>query len=142
MSDSGLTHLDEHGRARMVDVGGKAVTKRVATAQALVRMSPPTAAAIEAGDAPKGDVLGTARLAGIQGAKRTSELIPLCHPLPLDTVEVDASVDAGAGVVTITATAKATARTGVEMEALTAVAVAALNVYDLVKGIDRGVVIE
>ena len=134
-----LTHLDEAGNARMVDVGGKAVTERIATAQALVRMSPHTAAAVAAGDAPKGDVLGTARLAGIQGAKRTSDLIPLCHPLPLDTVEVEARVDAEAGVVTITATAKATARTGVEMEALTAASVAALTVYDMVKGIEQGV---
>lgn len=139
MTEPRLTHLDAQGRARMVDVGAKAVTERIATAQALVRMSPETAAAVEAGDAPKGDVLGTARLAGIQGAKRTSELIPLCHPLPLDTVKVEAAVDAAAGVVTITATAKATARTGVEMEALTAASVAALTVYDMVKGIEQGV---
>jgi cyclic pyranopterin phosphate synthase len=134
-----LTHLDDRGQARMVDVGAKAVTERRAVARALVRMSPATAAAVQAGDAPKGDVLGTARIAGIQGAKRTSELIPLCHPLPLDTVKVDAEVDAQAGVVTITAEAKATARTGVEMEALTAASVAALTVYDMVKGIEQGV---
>jgi cyclic pyranopterin phosphate synthase len=134
-----LTHLDERGQARMVDVGAKQVTERVAVARALVRMSPETAAAVAAGDAPKGDVLGTARLAGIQGAKRTSELIPLCHPLALDTVAVEAEVDAEAGVVTVTATAKATARTGVEMEALTAATVAALTVYDMVKGIEQGV---
>jgi cyclic pyranopterin phosphate synthase len=139
VSERRLTHLDESGQARMVDVGAKAVTERIATAQALVRMSPETAAAVAAGDAPKGDVLGTARLAGIQGAKRTSELIPLCHPLPLDTVKVEAEVDADAGTVTITATAKATARTGVEMEALTAASVAALTVYDMVKGIEQGV---
>jgi cyclic pyranopterin phosphate synthase len=138
-TDPQLTHLDEQGRARMVDVGAKAVTERVATARALVQMSPRTAAAVAAGDAPKGDVLGAARLAGIQGAKRTSELIPLCHPLPLDTVEVEAAVDADAGLVAITATAKATARTGVEMEALTAASVAALTVYDMVKGIEQGV---
>ena len=134
-----LTHLDERGQARMVDVGAKDVTQRRAVARALVRMTPATAAAIAAGDAPKGDVLATARIAGIQAAKRTSELIPLCHPLPLDKVTVDAEVDAAAGLVTITAEARVTARTGVEMEALTAASVAALTVYDMVKGIERGV---
>jgi cyclic pyranopterin phosphate synthase len=134
-----LTHLDERGQARMVDVGAKDITQRRAVARALVRMTPATAAAIAAGDAPKGDVLATARIAGIQAAKRTSELIPLCHPLPLDKVTVDAEVDAGAGLVTITAEARVTARTGVEMEALTAASVAALTVYDMVKGIERGV---
>jgi cyclic pyranopterin phosphate synthase len=134
-----LTHLDDAGNARMVDVGDKAVTTRTATAQALVRMSPATARAIVTGDAPKGDVLGTARIAGIQAAKRTSELIPLCHPLPLDQVAVDLDVDADAGVVTIRATARVSARTGVEMEALTAASVAALTVYDMVKGIEQGV---
>jgi cyclic pyranopterin phosphate synthase len=134
-----LTHLDEAGNARMVDVGDKAVTTRTATAQALVRMSVQTAQAIVDGDAPKGDVLGTARIAGIQAAKRTSELIPLCHPLPLDKVAVDLSVDAPNGLVTITATARVTAKTGVEMEALTAASVAALTVYDMVKGIEQGV---
>jgi cyclic pyranopterin phosphate synthase len=136
---SDLTHLDESGRARMVDVAAKQVTDRRAVAQAVVRMSPQTAAAVAAGDAPKGDVLGTARLAGIQAAKRTSELIPLCHPLPLTFVGVEAEVDAGAGTVTLTAEARATARTGVEMEALTAASVAALTVYDMVKGIEQGV---
>jgi cyclic pyranopterin phosphate synthase len=136
---SELTHLDERGNARMVDVGGKEVTQRRAVARALVRMSPATAAAVAAGDAPKGDVLGTARIAGIQAAKRTSELIPLCHPLALDQVTVEAEVDASAGLVTITAAARVTARTGVEMEALTAASVAALTVYDMVKGIERGV---
>jgi cyclic pyranopterin phosphate synthase len=134
-----LTHLDDAGNARMVDVGDKAVTTRTATAQALVRMSPQTAQAIVDGDAPKGDVLGTARIAGIQAAKRTSELIPLCHPLPLDKVAVDLAVDAPAGLVTITTTARVTAKTGVEMEALTAASVAALTVYDMVKGIEQGV---
>jgi cyclic pyranopterin phosphate synthase len=134
-----LTHLDERGQARMVDVGGKDVTQRRAVARALVRMSPATAAAIAAGDAPKGDVLATARIAGIQAAKRTSELIPLCHPLALEKVTVDAEVDAADGLVTITAEARVTARTGVEMEALTAASVAALTVYDMVKGIERGV---
>jgi cyclic pyranopterin phosphate synthase len=130
-----LTHLDEAGRARMVDVAAKDVTERRALARAVVRMSPETAAAVQRGDAPKGDVLGTARIAGIQAAKRTHELIPLCHPLPLTFVGVEAEVDAAAGTVTLTAEARATARTGVEMEALTAASVAALTVYDMVKGL-------
>jgi cyclic pyranopterin monophosphate synthase len=134
-----MTHLDESGRARMVDVAAKEVTDRRAVAQAIVRMSPQTAGAVAAGDAPKGDVLGTARLAGIQAAKRTSELIPLCHPLPLTFVGVEAEVDADAGTVTLTTEARATARTGVEMEALTAASVAALTVYDMVKGLEQGV---
>ena len=134
-----LTHLDEHGTARMVDVGGKPQTARRAVARALVRMDPTTAARVAAGDAPKGDVLGTARIAGIQAAKRTGELIPLCHPLPLDHVDVEAEVDAAAGTVTLTAEARVTARTGVEMEALTAASVAALTVYDMVKGLEKGV---
>jgi cyclic pyranopterin phosphate synthase len=136
---SELTHLDEHGNARMVDVGAKAQTARRAVARAIVRMDPATAARVAAGDAPKGDVLGTARIAGIQAAKRTGELIPLCHPLPLDHVDVDAVVDAAAGTVTLTAEARVTARTCVEMEALTAASVAALTVYDMVKGIEKGV---
>jgi cyclic pyranopterin phosphate synthase len=136
---SELTHVDEHGTARMVDVGDKPQTSRRAVARALVRMSPATAAKVLAGDAPKGDVLGTARIAGIQAAKRTGELIPLCHPLALDHVDVDATVDAAAGTVTLTAEARVTARTGVEMEAMTAVSVAALTVYDMVKGLERGV---
>jgi cyclic pyranopterin monophosphate synthase len=137
-----LTHLDEHGAARMVDVGDKPVTARRAVAQAVVRMAPETARAVQAGDAPKGDVLGTARIAGIQAAKRTGELIPLCHPIGLDHVDVDGVVDAEAGTVTLTASASVTARTGIEMEAMTAAAVAALTVYDMVKGIERGVTIE
>jgi cyclic pyranopterin phosphate synthase len=140
MSD--LTHLDGEGNARMVDVGDKPVTGRRAVARAVVRMAPETAAAVVAGDAPKGDVLGTARIAGIQAAKRTGELIPLCHPLALDHVDVDARVDAGAGTVTLTAEVRVTARTGVEMEAMTAAAVAALTVYDMVKGLERGVTVE
>jgi cyclic pyranopterin monophosphate synthase len=136
---AGLTHLDDQGRARMVDVGDKPVTARRAVARAVVRMAPATAATVAAGDAPKGDVLGTARIAGIQAAKRTGELIPLCHPLPLDHVDVRAEVDAAAGEVVLTAEARVTARTGVEMEALTAAAVAALTVYDMVKGLERGV---
>jgi cyclic pyranopterin phosphate synthase len=136
---SDLTHVDSEGRARMVDVGGKEPSSRRAVARAVVRMRPATAAAVAAGDLPKGDVLATARLAGIQAAKRTGELIPLCHPLPLDFVDVDLEVDPQAGTVAITAEARVTARTGVEMEALTAAAVAALTVYDMVKGVEKGV---
>ena len=123
----------------MVDVGEKPVSDRRAVARALVAMSAETAALVERGEAPKGDVLGTARIAGIQAAKRTAELIPLCHPLPLSFVDVNAAVDAGEGVVTITAEARTSGRTGVEMEAMTAAAVAALTVYDMVKGVERGV---
>jgi cyclic pyranopterin phosphate synthase len=137
-----LTHLDEHGDARMVDVSGKPVTERRAVARATVRMAPETARMVAAGDAPKGDVLGVARIAGILAAKRTGELIPLCHPIGLDHVDVDGVVDVEAGTVTITATAGVTARTGVEMEAMTAASVAALTVYDMVKGVERGVAIE
>jgi cyclic pyranopterin phosphate synthase len=137
-----LTHLDEHGDARMVDVGGKPVTERRAVARAVVRMSPQTARTVADGDAPKGDVLGTARIAGVMAAKKTGELIPLCHPIGLDHVDVDAAIDPAAGTVTLTATAGVTARTGVEMEAMTAAAVAALTVYDMVKGVERGVAIE
>jgi cyclic pyranopterin monophosphate synthase len=129
-----LTHLDEAGRARMVDVAAKDVTDRRAVARATVRMSPRTAAAVAAGDAPKGDVLGTARLAGIQAAKRTSELIPLCHQLALTGVEVDFTV--GESDIEIVATVRSTDRTGVEMEALTAVSVAALTLYDMIKAVD------
>ncbi len=133
-----LTHLDPEGRARMVDVGDKPATDRRAVARAVVRVSPDTARAVEAGDAPKGDVLGTARIAGIQAAKRTSELIPLCHPLALSFVGVDGAVDATAGEIVLTAEARTTGPTGVEMEALTAASVAALTVYDMIKGIERG----
>jgi cyclic pyranopterin phosphate synthase len=137
-----LTHLDADGTARMVDVGAKPETLRVAVARAVVRMHPDTAAAVAAGDAPKGDVVSTARIAAIQAAKRTDEWIPLAHTLPLDSVDVDIDVDAGAGAVTLTATSRVTARTGVEMEAMVAAAAGALCVYDMVKGIERGVVIE
>jgi cyclic pyranopterin phosphate synthase len=137
-----LTHLDDAGRARMVDVGDKDVTARRALARAVVRMSPATAAAVRDGDAPKGDVLGPARIAGIQAAKRTWELIPLCHQLPLSFVDVVAEVDPDAGTVTLTAEARTSAQTGVEMEALTAASVAALTVYDMVKGLERGIAIE
>lgn len=139
MGAGDLTHLDDAGRARMVDVGGKAVTQRRAVARAVVRMAPETAAAVRDGDAPKGDVLGPARIAGIQAAKRTWELIPLCHQLPLSFADVAAEVDADAGTVTLTAEARTTAQTGVEMEALTAASVAALTVYDMVKALDKGV---
>ena len=134
-----LTHLDEHGNARMVDVGAKAVTERTAVAQAVVRMSRATADAVVRGDAPKGDVLGTARIAGIQAAKRTDELIPLCHSLPLSYVGVEFDVDAASGTLTLTAEARTAAKTGVEMEALTAASVAALTIYDMVKGLEKGV---
>jgi cyclic pyranopterin monophosphate synthase len=139
LSDGELTHLDETGAARMVDVGGKQPTERRAVARARLRMSPETAGVLAAGDAPKGDVLGTARIAGIQAAKRTAELIPLCHTIPLSFAGVGAEVDPGAGTVTLTAEARTVAATGVEMEALTAASVAALTVYDMVKGIERGV---
>ena len=132
--------MDDSGRARMVDVGGKAATERRAVAEAVVRMSPDTAAAVARGDAPKGDVVSTARIAGIQGAKRTTELIPLCHPLPLSFVDV--AIEIGDDHVRVSAEARTTAQTGVEMEALTAASVAALTVYDMVKGIERGVVVE
>jgi cyclic pyranopterin phosphate synthase len=142
MADDRLTHLDEHGDARMVDVGGKEATARRAVARAVVRMSPATAKLVAEGDAPKGDVLATARIAGIMAAKKTGELIPLCHPIGLDHADVDAAVDTAAGTVTITATAGVTARTGVEMEAMVAASVAALTVYDMVKGVERGVAVE
>jgi cyclic pyranopterin phosphate synthase len=121
----------------MVDVGAKPVTERRAVARAVVRMSKETAAAVARGDAPKGDVVGTARIAGIQAAKRTAELIPLCHPLPLSFVDVAAEV--GKTEVVLTAEARTSGQTGVEMEAMTAAAVAALTVYDMVKGLERGV---
>jgi cyclic pyranopterin phosphate synthase len=122
----------------MVDVGAKPSTERRAVARALVRVSSDTAKRVLEGDAPKGDVLGTARIAGIQAAKRTAELIPLCHPLALSFVGVEASVDADAGEIELLAEARTTGPTGVEMEALTAAAVAALTVYDMVKGVERG----
>src|SRR5919197_878226 len=120
MSADELSHVDAAGRARMVDVGDKAESERWARAQAIVRMAPETAELVARGDAPKGDVLGAARIAGVQAAKRTDELIPLAHPLPLTFVDVEAAIDADAGTVTIEAEARTTARTGVEMEAMTA----------------------
>lgn len=123
----------------MVDVSHKPVTDRRALARGVVRMSAATAAQVESGDAPKGDVAATARLAGIQAAKRTADLVPLCHPLPLSFVDVEVGIDAAAGEVTLTAETRTSGQTGVEMEAMTACAVAALTVYDMVKGVERGV---
>jgi cyclic pyranopterin phosphate synthase len=142
MEGAQLTHLDSAGRASMVDVGAKPETDRFARARAVVRMSPEAAGRVAAGDAPKGDVAGVARIAGIQAAKRTDELIPLAHQLPLSKVGVEVEVDTVAGTVTVVAEARTHARTGVEMEALVAGSVAALTVYDMVKGIEPGVVIE
>jgi len=142
LNERRLTHIDESGSARMVDVGSKEPTARRAVADARLRMAPETAEAIENRDAPKGDVIGTARIAGIQAAKRTGELIPLAHPLPLTHVDVEVRVMATEGLVEIVAEARTIARTGVEMEAMTACAVAALTIYDMVKGIERGVAIE
>jgi len=139
---SGFTHFDAAGNAVMVDVTGKAVTDRTATARARVVMSPDTLAMIQAGTAKKGDVLGVARLAGIMGAKRTADLIPLCHPLPITAVTVDLVPDPDAGAVEITATVRTSGQTGVEMEALTAASVAALTVYDMCKAVDRGMRVE
>ncbi|MEA2481152.1 MAG: cyclic pyranopterin monophosphate synthase [Thermoleophilaceae bacterium] len=137
--DRRLTHTDAEGAARMVDVGAKAVTDRRAVARGVVRMSPATAALVAEGAAPKGDVIAVARIAGIQAAKRTAELIPLCHTLPLSFVDVAIDVDPATGFVTLVAEARTSAQTGVEMEALTACSVAALTVYDMVKGVERGV---
>jgi cyclic pyranopterin phosphate synthase len=138
MADERLTHLDEAGRARMVDVSEKRPTDRRAVARATIIVSPETAQAVRSGDTPKGEVLGTARIAGIQAAKRTSELIPLCHPLALSYVGVEGTVEVETGQIDLVAEARTTAPTGVEMEALTAAAVAALTVYDMVKGMERG----
>jgi cyclic pyranopterin monophosphate synthase len=137
-----LTHVGDDGRARMVDVGAKPAGERRATARARLRMEPATARAVERGDGPKGEVLGVARIAGVQAAKQTSTLIPLCHPLPLSFVDVTASVDAEAGLVELVAEARTVGQTGVEMEAMTAASVAALTVYDMVKGLERGVAVE
>jgi cyclic pyranopterin phosphate synthase len=138
MSESGLTHLDASGQASMVDVSDKPATERRARARALVRVTPETAAKVAAGNAPKGDVIGVARIAGIQAAKRTSELIPLCHPLALSYIGVEGAIDVAAGEIELIAEARTTGPTGVEMEALTAASVAALTVYDMVKGVERG----
>jgi cyclic pyranopterin phosphate synthase len=137
-----LSHLDAKGRARMVDVSEKPMTHRVCVARGEVRMAPETLARISAGSLPKGDVLATARLAAIQAAKRTDEWIPLCHSLPLDAVEVDLLPDPAGSRVRIEARISAHARTGVEMEALVAVAAAGLTIYDMCKAIDRGITLE
>ncbi len=134
---AGLTHVDEAGKAAMVDVGWKSETERVAVAKGSISMLPETLELIKANGFEKGDVLGVARIAGIMGAKNTSQLIPLCHPLPLDQVTVEFEYEEERSAVTITATARTTAKTGVEMEALTAVSVAALTIYDMCKGVDR-----
>jgi cyclic pyranopterin phosphate synthase len=134
---TGFTHFDEQGNARMVDVGAKEATERVATAKGSVLMQPATIALILKGGIKKGDVLSVARLAGIMGAKRTPDLIPLCHPLALTSVAVDLTVDAARNAIDITATCKLTGKTGVEMEALTAVSIAALTVYDMCKAVDK-----
>ncbi len=134
-----LTHLDEQGRARMVDVGGKAKTRRVAVASGFIAMSRAALDAISEGSVPKGDVLAAARIAGIMAAKKTAELIPLCHPLALDAVTVDFAME-GTGV-RVTASASLSGRTGVEMEAMTAVSVALLTIYDMAKALDKGMVI-
>jgi cyclic pyranopterin phosphate synthase len=140
MSD--LTHLDESGRARMVDVGAKGDTVRVATARGRVLMRPETLALIKSGGVKKGDVLAIAQVAGVMGAKRTSDIIPLCHPLPITGVDLSFVLDEDASAVEITASARVVGKTGVEMEALTAVSTAALTVYDMCKAVDKDMVID
>ena len=135
---AGFTHFDKEGKARMVDVSDKAETERTATAKGSVIMQPSTLALIKEGGVKKGDVLSVARLAGIMGAKKTPDLIPLCHPLALPSVQVDLTLDEARNAVDITATCKLVGKTGVEMEALTAVSVAALTVYDMCKAVDKG----
>ncbi len=132
-----LTHVDDEGRIKMVDVGHKPDSERVAVAKGEVRMKPKTLRLIAAGDAPKGDVLTTAQIAGIMAAKRTHDLIPLCHPLPLTKVEIDFEIDEEESRIEITATARCTGKTGVEMEALTAVSAAALTIYDMAKAVEK-----
>lgn len=142
MSDSPLTHFDAAGQAHMVDVGAKAETARLARATGRIRMQPATFALIQSGSARKGDVLGVARIAAIQAAKRTGELIPLCHPIALTRVAVEFTLDAEAAAVACAVTAETFGRTGVEMEALTACSVGLLTIYDMCKAADRGMVIE
>ena len=139
---SGLTHIDASGTASMVDVSDKAMTERIGIAEGSVRMEPETLALIKTGDAKKGDVLGVARIAGIMAAKKTHDLIPLCHPLLLTKVTVDLTIDEALPGIQVRAMAKVSGQTGVEMEALTAVSVACLTVYDMVKAVDRGMRIE
>ena len=137
---SGLSHIDASGTARMVDVGGKVDSHRVAVADGFIRIAADALAAIEAGNAPKGDVLGTARIAGIMAAKKTGDLIPLCHPLALDAVNIDFAIEEQG--IRATATASLTGKTGVEMEALTGVSVALLTIYDMAKALDKAMEIE
>lgn len=141
-SADGLTHFDATGQAHMVDVGGKAETHRIAIATGTIRMKPETLAIIESGTAKKGDVLGIARIAAIMGAKRTSDLIPLCHPLAITRVAVDFSIDIAQSGITCTAQVETVGKTGVEMEALTAVQVGLLTIYDMCKAVDRGMVMK
>ncbi|GAC1318876.1 MAG: cyclic pyranopterin monophosphate synthase MoaC [Chloroflexota bacterium] len=141
-SESALTHVDETGRAHMVDVTDKPVTVRVARASGSVRMSPATLSLVRENAMIKGDVIGVARIAGVMAAKRTSELIPLCHGLPLSAVEIEFSLDPDTGSINIASECRTEAKTGVEMEALTAVTVAALTIYDMCKAVDRRMVIE
>ena len=141
-ADAGLTHFDAAGRAHMVDVGAKPATHRVARATGVIRMQPATLAAIAGGTAAKGDVIGIARIAAIMGAKRTADLVPLCHPLPLNHLRAEFELDEAASAVRCTVQAETTGPTGVEMEALTAVQVGLLTVYDMCKAIDRGMVME
>ncbi|MFL2840987.1 MAG: cyclic pyranopterin monophosphate synthase MoaC [Pseudohongiellaceae bacterium] len=136
-----LTHLDSKGQAQMVDVGDKEVSQRIATAEAVIEMQPETLAMITEGKHNKGDVFAVARIAGIQAAKKCSDLIPLCHPLKLSSINVDLRVDSPMNQVNIRATCKLTGQTGVEMEALTAASVAALTIYDMCKAVDRGMTI-
>ena len=137
-----LTHFDERGAAHMVDVAAKPETHRVAVATGSIRMRPETLALVTSGTAKKGDVLGVARIAAIQGAKRTAELVPLCHPVPLTSVAIEFSVDEPGARIECRATVECTARTGVEMEALTAVQVALLTIYDMCKAVDRGMTMD
>ena len=139
---SGLTHFDEHGQAHMVDVSAKPVTDRMAVAEGAVVMTPETLALITEGRAKKGDVLGVARLAGIMAAKKTADLIPLCHPLPITRVALDLTPDPALPGIRVAATVKTGGQTGVEMEALTAVSVACLTIYDMVKAVEKGMRIE
>jgi cyclic pyranopterin monophosphate synthase len=139
---SGLTHFDDQGQAHMVDVSDKPVTARVAVARGAVKMSPETLALITEGRAKKGDVLGVARLAGIMAAKKTADLIPLCHPLPITKVALDLRADADLPGIVVEATVKTGGQTGVEMEALTAVSVACLTIYDMVKAVEKSMSIE
>lgn len=140
-TSSVLTHFDAQGQAHMVDVGSKALTRRVAVASGRIDMLPSTLALVASGTAKKGDVLGIARIAGIQGAKKTSDLIPLCHPIGLTHVAVEFEIQSAASCIVCTATAEVTGQTGVEMEALTAVQVALLTIYDMCKAVDRGMTI-